>query len=124
MSRTSLGTLVGLALAALVAAGLGGRVGTGVVAGYLLGASIGLVGFLWQRSLVAEPRKVLYASVFSFLLKLLGLAAGTLALRFVAALGNLADWRAFLFTYAVAAYLSLVGGALENRLAIRQETAL
>lgn len=124
MTRTLHGTLLGLALATVVATRFEGALRAGVLCGYLLGASIALAGIGWQQRVLRDhPKRVLLVMVVSFLLKLFALVAGALLLRYVDSLAAVADWRAFLVAYAFAATLTLLLGVLDNSRALRGESA-
>lgn len=125
MTRTLLGTLIGLALATFVASRFEGALRAGVLCGYLLASSIALVGIGWQKRALRDfPRKVLLVMVVSFLVKLFAVLAGALLLRYVDALAVVADWRAFLVAYACGATFTLLLGVLDNSRALRGESAL
>ena len=114
MMRLSLASFLGFALAAFVAWQLGGRVGTGVLGGYLLGAGMSGLGVLYQRHmLITRPKQVLTALVVSFLAKLVALLLGALAFRFIPQLAEVADWRSFLVAFAAAVALVLPVGTWE-----------
>jgi len=114
MLRLSLATLLGLAAAALVAWRLGGTAGTGVLAGFTLGAGMSGLGALYQRhQLRVRPDRVLAATAVSFLAKLVALLVGALAFRYVDAAAARADWRAFLVAFAAAVVVVLPLGVLD-----------
>ena len=120
MNRTLIGILAGLGLAAFAAHQLGGRAGTGVLCGYLFGASIGALGVSWQRHVLrTRPEGVYGAGVVSFLFKLLGVLLGALTLRYVGAAAEVADWISFTLAYSVAALICLFVGSMEIARALR-----
>ncbi|MEW6074374.1 MAG: hypothetical protein AB1726_17500 [Planctomycetota bacterium] len=122
MIRLSIATLAGAVLAAVVAWRLGGALGGGVVAGYLLGAGLSGLGALYQRHMLLwHPAKAMAAVSVSFLAKLAGLLLGALSFRYIDAAGARADWRSFLVAFAAAVLVVLPFGALESvRLARRR----
>lgn len=120
MNRTLIGILTGLGLAAFAAHQLGGRAGTGVLCGYLFGASIGALGISWQRHVLrTHPEGVYSAGVVSFLFKLAGVLLGAVTLRYVDAAAEVADWTSFTLAYAVAALICLLVGSMEVARALR-----
>jgi hypothetical protein len=125
MKRTLLLTLIGIALATIVASRFEGVLRAGVLCGYLLGVSISLLGIGWQKRALRDfPKKVLLVMVVSFMVKLVALLAGALLLRYVDSLAAVADWRAYLVAFAVATTFTLLLGVLDNSRALRGESAL
>lgn len=115
MTLTTITTLLGLAVSGAVAWTLGGRAGTGAIAGYLAGAFVAGLALLLQRRLAATRPELLAASVLaSFLIKAFAMLALTLAVRFVAPLAEIADAPAFLFGFAGATLLVLAPATLET----------
>jgi len=105
--RTTAVLVLGLIAVAAVGSGLDARASTGAWLGYLLGAALCGFGILWQGHwLRVAPRRALAAQLEGFLVKLLAVTLGALAFRYVAALGEVADWRAF--TVAFAAVVALL----------------
>lgn len=101
MIRTTLVSLVGAAVAVLVAVRLGGVQGGGVLAGFFGGAGITGLGLLYQRhALLHRPKQAFTAMGVAFLAKLLLLMLGVLAFRFVEAAAVRVDWQTFLLAYA------------------------
>lgn len=120
MNRTLIGILAGLGLAAFAAHQLGGRAGTGVLCGYLFGASIGALGVSWQRHVLrTRPEAVYNAGIVSFLFKLAGVLLGAVTLRYVDAAAEVADWTSFTLAYAFAAIICLLVGSMEIARALR-----
>jgi hypothetical protein len=114
MMRLCLSSFLGLAVAVAVAWQLGGRVGAGVLSGYLLGAGMSGLGVLYQRHmLLTRPERVFSALVVSFLGKLVALLLGGLAFRFLQPVAEIADWRSFLIAFAAAVALVLPVGTWE-----------
>lgn len=108
MNRLILAVLAALAVALLCASRLGGALGNGVLAGYLLGAGLSGLSFLYLRHVLAtRPARVLQANVTGFLVKLGALLFGALAFRFIEPVGARADWRSFVIAYAAAVALVL-----------------
>ncbi len=124
MNYTLTATLVGLGVAVLVATQLEGTLSSGVLSGYLFGASIGVLGVSYQRHVLrTAPSKLMNAMVVGFGFKLAGLLVAALALLFVEALANILDARSFVLAYAAAALVSLVFGSRDNARMLREESA-
>ena len=120
MSRTSIGILIGLLVAILAASRFEGSMATGVLAGYLFGASIGLCGFAWQRHVIRlHPERAMGAQMMAFLMKLGGLALSVACLRFLEPLARFAHWKPFVVAYVAAALVALVLGSLDNARTLR-----
>ena len=114
MTRLTLACTVGAVAAAVVAWRLGGTLGTGVLAGYLLGAGVSGLGVLYQRhTLMVRPERMMQAVVVGFLAKLVFLFGATLVFRFVDAAAARADWRSFLAAFGVAVAIVLPLGSLD-----------
>ena len=114
MTRLLLALTIGLLIAAAVAWQLGGTLGGGVIAGYLLGGGIGGLGVLWQKHVLeTQPKNAMSAVAVSFGAKLLVLAMGGLAFRYIDAAAERADWRSFLITFAAAVALITPVGATD-----------
>lgn len=123
MNRLSWITLALTALAALVAWQLGGSVGTGVFAGWVAGACFTGLSLLWQRhQLLHHPERVYAALVQGFLFKLVVLGSGAAALRWLAPLAELADWRGFLVGFGAAVALLAAPGTADNLRLLRTGT--
>lgn len=106
--RTTTVLVLGLIAVAAIGAGFDARATTGVWLGYLLGAALCGFGILWQSHwLRVAPRRALAAQLEGFLVKLLAVTLGALAFRYVAALAEIADWRAFTVAFAAAVALLL-----------------
>jgi len=98
---------------------LGGAQGGGALAGYLLGAGLSGLGFLYQVHVLAtRPARALAAQVTVFLVKLGALLMGACAFRYVGLLAERVDWQAFVIAYAAAVALILPLAAAE---AVRQQ---
>lgn len=121
-------TLIGLAAAIALALGLGGRDGAGVFAGFTAGSSLALALALAQRRIShARPELVLHLIGASFVVKIFVLLALTLLVRFVEPVAASLEWRAFLFSFAVAVlallpvttieFVRLIGGERERQAA-------
>jgi LytS/YehU family sensor histidine kinase len=124
MSRTSLGTLLGLGLAALVATRFDGSVRVGILGGALFGAALGLFAGAWLRHVAAtRPERVLAAMVHGFLFKLGGVVLAALALRFVEPAARVADWRAFVLAYTALVFVAVLLAATETAKALNQRSA-
>jgi len=123
--RLTLVTLAGLVLATAIGWSLGGRMGTGVVGGYLLGALIAALGVAWQNHLLrTNPKKVFAASVGVFLLKLAVLLMAAIAFRYIEAAAAQVDWRAFLVAFAGAVLLVLAIGSLDTLRVLKQRRSV
>lgn len=106
--RTTAVLALGLAAVSAVGLSLSPHVQTGVWLGYLLGAALCGFGIVWQSHWMrVAPRRALTAQIESFLVKLVAVTLGALAFRFVGALAEVADWRAFTVAYAAAVALLL-----------------
>jgi hypothetical protein len=115
MPLTTLATLLGLAAAGLYAWSAGGTLAAGALAGTLAGAALTGWGVLRQRRVIAhDPARALRVLVESFLLKLLGVAAGAGLLAFVPTLARAFDWRAFVVAFGGGALTVLLPGTFEN----------
>lgn len=120
MSRTSIGTLIGLGLALAAASQLEGTMSTGVIAGYLFGASIGLCSVAWQQHVIRfHPERAMAAQMQGFLMKLGALALSAVCVRFLEPVARVADWKSFILAYVVATVLALILGSLDNARALR-----
>jgi hypothetical protein len=120
-TRLTLGTLAGLGLAAVVAWRLGGALGTGVLGGYLLGASLSGFGVAWQNHLLrTQPKRVLTATVTVYLVKLACLLAAALVFRYVEPAARQVDWRAFLIAFATSVVLVNSIGSLDTLRILKQ----
>lgn len=123
MIRLTLATIATAGAAATVAWRFGGTLGTGVLAGYLLGAGLSGLGILYVRhTLLTRPEKSMGAMVVAFLFKLAALLIGALAFRYVEEAARLVDWRTFLVAFAFAAALLLPLGALDAARDLRRRT--
>lgn len=112
MNRLLLVALAAFVAALVFASELGGALGAGVLAGYLLGAGLAGLSFLYTRHVLAtQPARALQATVVGFLVKLAALLLGALSFRFIEAAGERADWRSFVVAYAAAVALVLPFGA-------------
>ncbi|MBL8862373.1 MAG: hypothetical protein JNK02_10220 [Planctomycetes bacterium] len=115
MTLTTKTTVAGLAVALAAAFVLGGRQGSGALAGFLAGAFTAGLALVVQRRLARTRPELLAASVLAgFLLKACAMLATTLAVRFVPVLADAFDAVAFLFGFAGAALLVLGPATLET----------
>lgn len=120
MSRTSIGILIGLALAVTAAAQFEGTLSTGLIAGYLFGASIGLCSVAWQQHVIRHhPERAMAAQMQGFLMKLSGLALSGVCVRFLEPVASVAHWKSFILAYACAALLALILGSFDNARSLR-----
>jgi len=121
MTRTNLGILFGLGLAALMASRFEGAQAAGVLGGYLLGACVALLSALWQRHcLRLDSARGLRAGLEAFLLKLAVALIATLTLRYVAPAGAALEWQAFLVAYAGAVLLVMFCATFETARALKE----
>jgi len=111
MTLLLIGTLLGLAGAALAAVLLGGALGAGALSGFALAALLGLAASAWQvRLLRRRPARAFSVFAIAFLLKLAALLVGTLLLRYLEPIGARADWRGFALGFAAGVlWLSVLG---------------
>lgn len=115
MTLTTIATLVGLAASAAIGWSYGGRMGTGVISGYLAGAFVAGLALIAQRRLAAMRPELLSASVMaSFLIKAFAMLLLVLAVRYVAPLAEVADARGFLFGFGGATLLVLGPATFET----------
>lgn len=115
MSLTTTTTLALLALAAGVAWYLGGREGTGVLAGFLAGASIAGLSLALQRRIAEKkPRFLMHAVFAGFLLKAFALLGATLIVAYVPPIARVCDPVMFLIAFAGAALLILLPATLDT----------
>ena len=115
MNLTTLTTLVGCAAAGVFAWSVGGSVGTGVVTGFLLGASVsGLSILRLKLASKKNPDAIVRVAIEGFLIKLAFLLIGGLSFGFIAPLGEIVDVRGFLIAFVIGAVLVLVPGTLET----------
>ncbi|MAF65830.1 MAG: hypothetical protein CMJ84_09255 [Planctomycetes bacterium] len=113
--------LAALAVSGLVAWGLGGTLGLGVLAGFLCGASVAGLGVAWQQHVArTRPERVFGAHVMAFLFKLVAVLCGALVFRFVDQAAARVDWRSFLVAFAVVVFVVMVVGALDTTRALRE----
>jgi hypothetical protein len=120
MTLTTLGALLGLALAATIAWWVGGSLGTGILCGCACGEIVTGAGLAWQRRVLAvRPKRLMLAATASFLIKLATILVATLALRALDAGAEIVDWRGFLVAFPAAAVLVLLPGTLENMRQLR-----
>ena len=115
MNLTSITTLAGLALAAVIGWGLGGTQGTGVLAGFCAGASVaGLCLVLQRKAAQQRPQLLLQAVLAGFLIKAFALLSLTLLVRLYTPLAEVCDALSFLLSFAATAILILVPATLDT----------
>lgn len=115
MNLTTRTTLLLLAAAGAIAWYLGGRVGVGVMSGFLAGASIAGLSLALQRRIARErPRFVLHATFAGFLLKAFALLGLTLVVALVPSIAAVCDPVAFLITFAATAIAILLPATLDT----------
>jgi hypothetical protein len=124
MTRLVLAVLAGLAVAIVLAARWGGAMGSGVMAGYLLGAGLaGLASLYTRHTLIHRPGRALHALALGFLVKLATLVVAALALRYLPVVSARADWHGFVVAYAAAVALVLPFGTLDATAMSRRLTS-
>jgi len=124
MIRLSIASLAGFAAAVVAAWRLGGTLGVGVLAGFLLGAGFSGLTVLFERHvLLTNPSRALQAFVVCFLAKLAVLLSGALAFRFLEAAAARVDWRSFLVAFAAAVAVVLPIGLLDVLSILRRRGA-
>lgn len=125
MTLTTGATLIGLGASAAAAWSFGGTVGTGILAGGLLAASVTLFALAWQRHVMrTDPRQALKTMAFGFLAKLVALGAGVAVLALVEVAGERADVRGFVLGFVGLAVVVLIPGTLDNVRVRRGRTEL
>jgi len=121
---TTIAILLGLCVAAVVAWQLGGPLGGGVLAGFVVGAGISALGIAYQRHVArTSPHAGMQALVIPFLAKLAALGVGVLAFRFLEPVARWADWRSFLVAFAAGAVWVVVSGTVDATRVLRQQRA-
>ena len=115
MARTTLATLTVLCIAGVVAAQLGGRLASGVMAGVVCGAAVSMLGASWVRhNFIHRPKRAFTAVIETFLFKMVFVLLGALSFRYIEAAAFRADWKAFLVAFVVAAFIIQTVSVFEN----------
>jgi hypothetical protein len=115
MTLTSITTLAGLALAAVLGWSLGGTQGTGVLAGFCAGATVaGLCLVLQRKAAQHRPQLLLQAVLAGFLIKAFALLTLTLLVRLYTPLAEVCDALSFLLSFAATAIAILVPATLDT----------
>lgn len=115
MNLTTTTVLAGLGVAAAVGWSLGGADGTGVLAGFLAGASVAGGCVLLQRKVALSAPQYLVQSVLAgFLIKAVAMLATTLALALVPALRDACAPLAYLIAFAASSIGILVPATLDT----------
>lgn len=115
MTLTTITTLASCAAAGVVAWSFGGREGSGVLLGFLAGASVAGLGIAIERRIArARPALLVHAILAGFLLKAFTMLGLTLAVRYVPQLHDVADAPAFLLAFAAAVLFILVPATVET----------
>lgn len=110
----------GLAAVLAVSSALDSHQATGAWLGYLLGAALCGFGILWQGHwLRVAPRRALAAQLEGFLVKIAAVTVGALCFRYLDALAQVADWRAFTVAFAAAVALLLPVATYETARSFR-----
>ena len=121
MTRTTLGILIGLVLAVIVAARYEGALSAGIVGGYLLGGTIAVLAIGWQRHwLRVDLSRAFRATLEGFMMKLGVALLAAVTLRFVPPAGEALDWRGFLVAYASASLLAMLFATAETTRALKE----
>jgi hypothetical protein len=124
MTLTTLTTSIGLAAAVALAAWLGGAPGSGVLAGFCVGAAVTGWGVLRQRRVLRSyPQHAMRTMVEGFLAKLALVAVAAVLFVLVPALRQAADWRSFLLAFAAAVLLVLLPGTFDNARILKERRA-
>jgi hypothetical protein len=114
-SKSLIGTLAGLAIAALVFQWLEGTVRSGAWAGFLLGAGLGCTVVGWQAGAFRRaPQKALETLALGFLVKLVVLAGMCITVRYWEFLGSRLEWQAFTLSATAGVVLLLFLGTWDN----------
>jgi hypothetical protein len=120
----TISTLVGCLVAVVVCFVAGGATGTGVLAGFLLGAALGLACLdALRRTARVRPEWAFHAYVLSMGAKLVVMVGATLVLRYAEHLGERVDWRSFLIAYVGASLIVLLVGTPAAVRAAQREIA-
>ncbi|MAE28479.1 MAG: hypothetical protein QF724_09640 [Planctomycetota bacterium] len=115
MSRTVPALFAALPVAALVAWRLGGALGTGVLAGFLLGCAVGGLAHAWQvHTMRHNPENAFGAFGLGFLAKVLGLGLGAAAFNAIEPLALRVDWRTYLLAFIGAVLVLMVAGTFDH----------
>ena len=126
MTRSTIGTIVVLLVAAVVAFRLGGTVGVGVIAGVLCGCSVSALGGAWQRHVFrTRPKKAFNAVLETFLFKLAFVIIGAISFRYIDAAAARVNWKSFLVSFVFAVLVVHTLTVLDNvRLLLKKKAPL
>lgn len=93
---------------------------TGLIAGYLFGASIGLCSVAWQQHVIRfHPERAMAAQMQGFLMKFGALAMSGVCVRYLEPVARVAHWKPFILAYAAAALVALILGSLDSARTLR-----
>ena len=122
MSKSLVGTLLGLAVVALIANSLEASAQRfGVWSGYLLGAGVGCAILGWQsKAFQRTPHKAMQVLAMGFMLKLTAIAVMGVLVFTVPAFGDRIDAFAFLAAGAGGMFLLLALGTVDNAKVLEQ----
>ncbi len=124
MSKSLLGTLLGLAVLALVSTRLEGVVRTGAWAGFLMGTGVGCAIVGWQAGAFRRtPKRALEVMALGFLIKLVALAGMGMIVKHWEPLALRLDWEAFLLASAAGMFLLLILGTVDNAGILKKSSA-
>ncbi|MDZ4774696.1 MAG: hypothetical protein SGI72_16350 [Planctomycetota bacterium] len=125
MSLSTITTLTLAALAAVLAWVLGGTLGTGVLAGFICGATVaGLVLCAQQQLARAKPAYVVHAVLAGFLAKASVMLVLTLVVRYVPAIEARCSPVSFLIAYAVTALAILAPATIDTLRLLGRSTSV
>ncbi len=125
IQRTPVGTLATVGVAAFAAWLAGGAVGTGILAGTLLGCAVAGLGIALQAKMAREaPHRVLQAMGVAFLAKFLAMIAVGVSIRVIDPEAASVDWRAALIAFPAAALTVSVLGSLDVARTLREQRAV
>ncbi len=115
MSKSLLGTLLGLAVAVLISFRWEGAQRFGVWSGYLLGAGVGCAILGWQAKAFRQtPHKAMQVLGLGFLLKVTAIGVMGLLIYSVPAIRERLDAMSFLIAAAGGMFLLMLLGTFEN----------
>ncbi len=121
MSKSLLGTLLGLAIAVLVSFRWEGAQRFGVWSGYLLGAGVGCAIVGWQAKAFRQtPHKAMQVLGLGFLLKITAVGLMGILIYSVPAIHERLDAMTFLIAAAAGMFVLLLLGTVENAKVLEQ----
>ena len=124
MTRTTVSTLLLGLVAGVCAWSLGGIAGSGVLAGFLLGSTLGNALATWHKRVARiRPDFLLPALVGGFGIKLIALVGLTAMFRFVPYAAERMDWRAFALSFAIVTIVLLLVSTPDSARALKERSA-